>query len=312
MYQALKIKDWPKKSNFFWIVVSEFVISAFSEGILLFFFEAFGGFLAWIALLFLGNGFFIPTFFNRTRKRKVLIDLGSLKDIYQKNEAYDFKKKNSKLKIASILIIFFIGMIVLLLVPFALLFYNLSKLEIIFLSILYCLGEIIIGLIVTHEKVPEKRAVELIFTGSIGDTIKVAELIYKFQDVKKMNIELMIIEKPDIILMGYTSILVSLIKYNEMDIRISCAGYWGVGLEMTVYLTNINMSNKKIAEEIDIGLEFKPHLDYSKYWKGYKIQIIYIPAKENEEKVRVLNDTEWKGIVDLLFSTIDSKLQIKE
>jgi hypothetical protein len=70
----------------------------------------------------------------------------------------------------------------------------------------------------------------------------------------------------------------------------------------------MEMANEEYSKKVDLGLEFKPNVEFKENKKGYKVQIIYVPAEEDEEEVRSLNDEEWKRMVELLISTIESNL----
>ncbi|TXT53192.1 MAG: membrane protein of unknown function [Promethearchaeota archaeon] len=310
MSNIIKFKEWSQKEQLLKAFAMEGILLSVSLILLFFTYGLFGDILAWIALIAIGFSLIIPVFTQRNKKTKHIISLKELKILTDSVEKHDPTKKESKVKAVISLIIFIIDVPFLLLIPIFLIL-AFSLFQIIPLSILYGLVQFFIGIGISYEKVADERKIEMIYPGSIEDTINVADIINESYDVREINIEIWVGETPKKIQMGYTSILFTLSKYKELETKIFCAGFWGVGLEMTAYLNGMEMSDKSYSKEVDLTLEYKPHLEFKKDKKGYKIQIIYVPAEEEDEEVRSLNQKEWKKIVDLLISTIEDNISDK-
>ncbi|QEE18015.1 hypothetical protein DSAG12_03853 [Promethearchaeum syntrophicum] len=298
-----KFQPWNGKQKTIQIVISGLIIITIGPILLYFFGEYFGGFMNFGILVAMGMSLGIPIKIFSPHQRKLIITLEEFIDLYNQYPSIEYHEKPKKFKIIFNLVLIFLGGIAILVVPLVLVINNVFQIHIILISILYCLGEIGIGYITFYEKEPEKRKIGTIFIHNIEQTILTAELIKKYYDPEKIRIEITITERESMIQMGPTNILVNPAKYPAMEIKLICAtSFGGVGLELDTWIKNGHLSKKKYNKEVDIELEFKPYVQY----KPSMIIVTYVP--KNGLEVRELTENEWKGIIDLYFSILESNI----
>jgi len=298
-----KFQPWNGKQKTFQIVISGLIIITIGPILLYFFGEYFDGFMSFGILVAMGMSLGIPIKIFSPRQRKLIITVEELIDLYNQYPSLESHEKPNKSKLIFNLMLFFLGGIAILVVPTVLVVNNVFQNHIILISIFYCLGEIGIGYYTFYEKEPEKRKIGTIFIHNIEQTILTAKLIKKYYDPEKMRIEITITERERMVQMGPTNILVNPVKYPDMELKLTCATSWGgVGLELDTWIKNGHMSKKKYNKEVDIELEFKIYVQY----KPSMIIITYVP--KNGLEVRELTENEWKGIIDLYFSIIESNI----
>jgi hypothetical protein len=311
MSHIIEFEEWSQKSNILKAITLEGILISVSLVILYIFYGSYGDWLTFFALAVMGLSFSFPIIMiGAHRKHKQSISLEELKSIYNTYDHFDPQKKESKIRAIILILIFLVDApFAVFIVPFFL-FITFPLSQLIIFSILHSVIQFLIGIGINYEKPVEERTIEIIYSKSIEDTIKVAEMVRETYDVKNMKIEIWIGESHKKIQLGITTIILTLSKHRDLEIRILCGGYWGVGLALDVDLNGMELPDEKISKKVDLGLEYKPYLEYWKDKKTGKMQIIYVPAEEEEaeEDIRDINKDEQKKLIKLLFSTIESIL----